>query len=265
MDNNNNTEKAKIKIVDLYKNFGPHQVTGGVNLDIPEGLMTIIVGRSGEGKSVLLKQVIGLIKPTSGHIIIDGVDITTLSGHKLQESLSKFGYVFQFAALLDSLNVYENIGITLIEKGMGEEEVLPIVKEKLDLVQLSHDTLYKYPSELSGGMRKRVGLARTLVTNPEIILYDEPTTGLDPITSRVIHELMFDMQKRLNITSVVISHDVETFKYADKIALLHEGKIHYFGDAKTVWESKNPYIYQFIRGLLDGPITHEIAHFKDKV
>lgn len=260
----NQTEKIKIKIIDLHKSFGAHEVTRGVNLDIPEGLMTIIVGRSGEGKSVLLKQVIGLIKPTSGSIIIDGKDITTLSGHELQESLKKFGYVFQFAALLDSLNVYENVGITLLEKGMSDEEVLPIVKEKLDLVQLSHENLYKYPSELSGGMRKRVGLARTLVTNPEIILYDEPTTGLDPITSRVIHELMFDMQKKLNITSVVISHDVETFKYADRIALLHEGKIQYCGDAKTVWESDNPYIYQFIRGELDGPITHEIAHFKDK-
>jgi phospholipid/cholesterol/gamma-HCH transport system ATP-binding protein len=113
-------------------------------------------------------------------------------------------------------------------------------------------------------MRKRVGLARTLVTNPEIILYDEPTTGLDPITSRVIHELMFDMQKKLKITSVVISHDVETFKYADKIALLHEGKIQYFGDAKTIWESDNPFVHQFIRGDLNGPITHEISYFKDK-
>jgi phospholipid/cholesterol/gamma-HCH transport system ATP-binding protein len=134
----------------------------------------------------------------------------------------------------------------------------------LALVQLSEENLYKYPSELSGGMRKRVGLARTLVTNPEIILYDEPTTGLDPITSHVIHELMFDMQKKLKLTSVVISHDVETFKYADKVALLHEGKIQYFGDAKTIWESDNPYIHQFIRGDLEGPISQEIPHFKDK-
>lgn len=261
------TEKAhktKIKIVDLQKNFEDHWVTRGVNLDIPEGLMTIIIGRSGEGKSVLLKQVIGLIKPTSGHIIIDGIDITTLTGKELNECYKKFGYVFQFAALLDSLNVLENIGITLIEQGMSHDQVLPIVKEKLALVQLSEDTLYKYPSELSGGMRKRVGLARTLVTNPEIILYDEPTTGLDPITSRVIHELMADMQKRLKITSVIISHDTESFKYADKVALLHDGKIQYFGDAKTIWESDNPYVYQFIRGLTEGPITHEITYFKDK-
>ena len=258
------SHKTKIKIIDLKKDFDGHAVTRGVNLDIPEGLMTIIIGRSGEGKSVLLKQVIGLIKPTSGSIIIDGVDITKLEGKELNDCFKKFGYVFQFAALLDSLNIYENIGITLIEQGKPEEEVLPIVKEKLALVQLSEETLYKYPSELSGGMRKRVGLARTLVTNPEIILYDEPTTGLDPVTSRVIHELMADMQKKLNITSVVISHDVETFKYADKVALLHEGKIQYFGDAKTIWESDNPYIHQFIRGDLKGPITQEISYFKDK-
>jgi phospholipid/cholesterol/gamma-HCH transport system ATP-binding protein len=259
-----NTVKTKIKIINLEKEFEGHWVSRGVNLEIPEGQMTIIIGRSGEGKSVLLKQIIGLIQPTSGNIIIDGLDITTLNQKQLNDCFKKFGYVFQFAALLDSLNVFENIGITLLEEGHPEEEVLPIVKEKLALVQLSEDVLEKYPSELSGGMRKRVGLARTLVTNPEIILYDEPTTGLDPITSRVIHELMFDMQKRLKITSVIISHDVESFKYADNVALLNEGKIQYFGDAKTIWESDNPYIYQFIRGLTEGPITKEIPYFKDK-
>lgn len=258
------SHKTKIKVVDLYKEFDGHWVTRGVNLEIPEGLMTVIIGRSGEGKSVLLKQIIGLIQPTSGTIIIDGIDIAQLHGTQLEECYSKFGYVFQFAALLDSLNIYENIGITLIEQGKSQEEILPIVKEKLALVQLSQDTLDKYPSELSGGMKKRVGLARTLVTNPQIILYDEPTTGLDPITSRVIHELMFDMQKKLDITSVVISHDVETFKYADKVALLHEGKIQYFGDAKTIWESDNPYVHQFIRGDLKGPIANEIPYSKDK-
>ncbi len=262
---NNKKETApKIKVVDLQKEFDGHWVSRGVDLEIPAGKMTVIIGRSGEGKSVLLKQIIGLIQPTSGHIFIDGTDITVLTEKDRDELFKKFGYVFQFAALLDSLNVYENIGITLIEKGISHDEVAPIVKEKLSLVQLSEDTLNKYPSELSGGMRKRVGLARTLVTNPEIILYDEPTTGLDPITSRIIHELMASMQKQFTMTSVVISHDVETFKYADYVALLHEGKIHYFGDAKTIWESDNPYIYQFIRGLTEGPITSEIPYFKDK-
>ena len=249
-----------IKIVDLKKEFNGQWVTKGVNLEIPENKMTVIIGRSGEGKSVLLKQVIGLVPPTSGRIYVDGTDITQLKDHELDIIFKQFGYVFQFAALLDSLNVYENIGISLIENGWKEEDVLPIVKEKLGLVNLSEDSLYKYPSELSGGMRKRVGLARTLVTQPSVILYDEPTTGLDPITSRVIHELMYDMQHRLKITSIIISHDVEVFKYADFVALLHDGQIKYFGDAKTIWESDNPYIYQFIRGLSEGPIQTEIPH-----
>ncbi len=253
-----------IKIKDLKKEFDGNWVTRGVNLDIPANKMTVIIGRSGEGKSVLLKQIVGLIEPTSGEILVGKTDITKLNHRALREYYRKVGYVFQFAALLDSLNVFENVGITLLESGEKVKKVLPIVKKKLAQVLLMEDTLYKYPSELSGGMRKRVGLARTLVANPEIILYDEPTTGLDPITARVIHELMFSMQKELKITSVVISHDVEIFKYADYVALLYEGKIQYFGDAKTIWESDNKYIYQFIRGLSEGPIQTEVAHFKDK-
>ena len=247
-----------IEIIDLRKEFDGHRVTKGVNLTIPDHQMTCIVGRSGEGKSVLLKQIVGLIRPTSGSILVNGKDITTISDDELETVFRTFGYVFQFAALLDSLNVFENIGITLLEQGVEPEKVLPIVKEKLNLVNLSHDVLYNYPSELSGGMKKRVGLARTLITQPQIILYDEPTTGLDPITARLIHELMYDMQQRLSITSVVISHDVEIFKYADNVALLHDGQIRYFGSAKTVWESDNPYIYQFIRGLSEGPMQTEV-------
>jgi phospholipid/cholesterol/gamma-HCH transport system ATP-binding protein len=247
-----------IEIKNLKKEFNGKWITRGVNLSIPAHQMTVIIGRSGEGKSVLLKQIIGLVKPTIGNIVIDGKDITLLHRNQCEEVFKKVGYVFQFAALLDSLNVYENIGITLIENGIQDDQVLRIVKEKLALVNLKHDILYKYPSELSGGMKKRVGLARTLVTNPEIILYDEPTTGLDPITARIIHELMFDMQKKLNLTSIVISHDLEIFKFADNVALLQDGQIKFFGDAKTIWESKNPYIYQFIRGLTEGPIKNRL-------
>lgn len=256
---------ALIKIINLRKKFGQKWVTKGVNLEIPAGKMTVIIGRSGEGKSVLLKQIIGLIKPTEGEIFIDGVNIVHLPEHELEQHLSKIGYVFQFAALLDSLNVFENVGITLLENGVPENKVLPLVKEKLALVNLEQDTLYKYPSELSGGMRKRAGLARTLITDPRVILYDEPTTGLDPITAHVIHELMFDMQRKLQLTSVVISHDIEIFKYADIVALLHDGIIHYCGSAKTIWESDNPYVYQFIRGLTQGPIQTEKVHFKDRI
>ncbi|NBP14517.1 ATP-binding cassette domain-containing protein [bacterium] len=246
-----------IILKDLKKRFsedGPF-ITDGVNLEIPSGKMTCIIGRSGEGKSVLLKQIIGLIRPTSGQVIIDDMDITKLSDKELAKVFKKMGYVFQFAALLDSLNVLENVGLPLLEKGMALKEVEVIVRQKLALVDLSADeTLHKYPSELSGGMKKRVGLARTLVTDPEIILYDEPTTGLDPITTRIIHELMASMQKKLKITSVVVSHDLEIFKYVDKVALLEDRKIQYFGDAATIWESNNPYVHQFIHGLSEGPI-----------
>lgn len=249
-----------IKIVDLYKKFDTHEVTRGVNLEIPDGQMTVIVGQSGEGKSVLLKQIIGLIRPTSGHIFVDGVDITALPGRQLATCVCKMGYVFQFAALLDSLNVFENIAITLLESGMTEDLALEIAKEKLRLVNLDEKNLYKYPSELSGGMKKRVGLARTLTTNPEVILYDEPTTGLDPITTRIIHELMNDMQQRLKLTSVVVSHDLAICEYADNVALLSGGKIRYFGPSKNIWDSENPYVYQFIRGLTAGPIQTEIEY-----
>jgi len=246
-----------IKIVNLKKELGGTYISKGINLDIPAGKMTIILGRSGEGKSILLKQIIGLMQPTSGHVIIDGVDVTTFKEYKRNQEFTKFGYVFQFAALLDSLTVFENIGITLLESGIKKEKVLPAVKEKLKLVNLNENILSKYPSELSGGMKKRVGLARTLITNPKIILYDEPTTGLDPITSRVIHELMCDMQRKLHVTSLMITHDVESFQYADYVALLHKGVIVYFGAANTIWKSDNPYIYQFIRGLTEGPIQSD--------
>ena len=256
-----------IILKDLKKRFsedGPF-ITDGVNLEIPSGKMTCIIGRSGEGKSVLLKQIIGLIRPTSGQVIIDDMDITKLSDKELTKVFKKMGYVFQFAALLDSLNVLENVGLPLLEKGMALKEVEVIVRQKLALVDLSADeTLHKYPSELSGGMKKRVGLARTLVTDPEIILYDEPTTGLDPITTRIIHELMASMQKKLKITSVVVSHDLEIFKYVDKVALLEDRKIQYFGDAATIWESNNPYVHQFIHGLSEGPIQTELIHNKNK-
>jgi len=244
-----------IRIENLQKSFGTHWVTHGVNLKIPAGQMTVIIGPSGEGKSVLLKQIIGLIKPDSGHIYINDVDITTLKKSDLETHIAHIGYVFQFAALLDSLTIFENIAITLLENGVSAERALPIVKEKLRLVNLDEKILTSYPSDLSGGMRKRVGLARTLITNPQVILYDEPTTGLDPITSRIIHELMHDMQVRLGLTSVVVSHDLNIFEFADNVALLIGGNIRYVGPAKTIWQCEDPWVFQFIRGLAHGPIA----------
>lgn len=235
-----------INIINLKKKFDTKWISNGINLTIPKGKMTCIIGRSGEGKSVLLKQMIGLIKPTSGQILINGIDITTLKESEKQQIFKKCGYVFQFAALLDSLTIFENVGIALLENGMERKEIDHIVKEKLALVNLSADVLYKYPSELSGGMRKRVGLARTLVNNPEIIFYDEPTTGLDPITSRLVYELMLQTQQKLNVTSVIISHDIEIFNYVDYIAVLHNGVIEYFCEARNIWKSTNPFVKDFI-------------------
>ncbi len=248
-----------ILIKNLTKKFNGNAVLNDLNLELPQGKMTAIVGRSGEGKSVLLKSIIGLIKPTSGSILIDDQEITTLTEREREEFFKTCGYVFQFAALLDSLTIFKNVGITLLEQGMSKEEALPIVTEKLSLVQLGTDILHQYPSDLSGGMRKRVGIARTLITNPKIILYDEPTTGLDPITSHIVHQLMADMQKRFEVTSVVISHDPEIFKFVDYVAMLHEGQIRFFGEASSIWESDNPYIYQFIRGLTKGPINIDVT------
>lgn len=243
-----------IELIDLKKAFGPRKITDGVNLKIRDGEFLAIVGRSGEGKSVLLKQIIGLIEPDAGQVMIDGEDVTKLHGRAKQQVFKKCGYVFQFAALLDSLTVFENVGITFLEEGEPPEKVKPLILEKIREVGLRDDVLNKYPHELSGGMKKRVGLARTLMLNPKAIIYDEPTTGLDPITVKVIHNLIKDTQLKFKTTSIVISHDVEVFKFADRVAMLHGGKIVYEDDAENIWESNNPYIHQFIRGSAVGPL-----------
>lgn len=243
-----------IKITGLKKAFGSKTITNGLDLTIEKGEFLAIIGRSGEGKSVLLKQIIGLITPDEGSIAIDGQDIIGLKSQELSDVFKKCGYVFQFAALLDSLNVFENIGITALENGANSEDVKKIVIEKLIAVGLNPDILDKYPNELSGGMKKRVGLARTLMLKPQILLYDEPTTGLDPITVKLIHELIKKTHNDEHVTSIVISHDIDIFNYATTVAMLHEGKIIYKGPAKDIWNCDNPYVHQFIRGLIDGPI-----------
>ncbi|MFA6527165.1 MAG: ATP-binding cassette domain-containing protein [Candidatus Babeliales bacterium] len=243
-----------ITITNLKKSFGDRIITNGLDLSVEDGEFLAIIGRSGEGKSVLLKQIIGLIEPDSGSVTIDGKDITQLHGELRQEVFRKCGYVFQFAALLDSLTVFENVGISMLEDGVEPEAVRPIAAQKLIDVGLAYDVLDKYPDELSGGMKKRVGLARTLMLKPKILIYDEPTTGLDPITVRLIHELIKQTHVATQGTTIVISHDVEVFKFATHVAMLYEGKIIYKGLTKDIWESDNPYVYQFIRGLADGPI-----------
>lgn len=244
-----------IKLEHLRKSFGDKHVTRDLSLSVDDGEFLAIIGRSGEGKSVLLKQIIGLLKPDQGSVEVNGINVTNLaSDRELKQVFKTCGYVFQFAALLDSLNVFENVGLAMLEEGIAHDDVVQKVKDGLESVGLSEDTMKKYPSELSGGMRKRVGLARTLMFSPKIILYDEPTTGLDPISTRLIHELILSTRKKTGATTVVISHDIGIFEYADQIAMLFEGKIIYKGPAKTIWDCKDEHVHQFIRGLANGPI-----------
>jgi phospholipid/cholesterol/gamma-HCH transport system ATP-binding protein len=245
-----------IKIIDLKKKFAHNNsyITNGVNLFVPSGMSLCIIGMSGEGKSVLLKQIAGLLKPTEGTIILNNINITMLDGEDLHYIYNMCGYVFQFAALIDSMTIFQNIALPLIEKKTYKDiEIEEIVCELLEKVNLKKDVLNKYPSEISGGMKKRVGLARTLTLNPSIILYDEPTSGLDPINTRIIHELMKKTQIEKNITSIVVSHDLDIFNYVDLVAFLYKGQIQYFGPAHTIRETDDPFIKGFISGISTSP------------
>lgn len=244
-----------IQIKNLHKSFGEQKVLDGVNLDIPEGSITVILGRSGAGKSVLLKHMIGLLKADSGQVLIDQKDLTKLSDFDLYECRKKFGMLFQNGALFDSLNVFENVAFPLKEHTqLSDEEIAAVVQEKLQLVGLSKVD-HKMPSELSGGMRKRVGLARAIALSPEIILYDEPTTGLDPLMTDSVNHLILETQKKLNVTSVVISHDIEsTFFLADKVAMLYEGKIIEQSSPEQFRKSAHPFVKQFLEGKSEGKV-----------
>jgi phospholipid/cholesterol/gamma-HCH transport system ATP-binding protein len=244
-----------IRIENVTKYFKKQRVLDSLSLHIQRGKTTVIIGKSGGGKSVLLKHMIGLIKPDEGKIFIDDRDIVPLKAKEMNEVRKKFGMLFQDAALFDSMTVGENVAFPLREHTrLKSSEVKERVAEKLRLVGLpgSED---KLPSELSGGMRKRVGLARAIIMDPEIILYDEPTTGLDPIMTDVIDTLIIETQKKLEVTCVVISHDVKaTFKVADNVAMLYEGKIIVFGETSCVKECRDPVFRQFIEGKAQGPI-----------
>lgn len=249
----NKTQNPIIKLKGLCKSFGEKQITKNLDLEVFPGEFCAIIGGSGEGKSVLFKQLIGLLQPDSGEVWLDGIDVVHTKNKDLV--FQSCGYVFQFAALLDSLNVLENIGITLSEVNEDPEKIKQLVAEKLVDVGLSpQDVMTKLPSELSGGMKKRVGLARTLMRSPKVLLYDEPTTGLDPIAVTKIHKLIRETHDKTHATTLVISHDVDIFNYADTVAMLFGGKIIYKGSAKNIWDCDNPFVYQFIRGLSEGPI-----------
>ena len=244
-----------INLVDIHKSFGNNVVLNGLDLLIEVGKVTVIIGQSGGGKSVLLKHMIGLIRPDKGKVEIDGQDITAFNERQLNEIRKRFGMLFQEAALFDSMTVGQNVAFPLIEHTkLPKSTIREIVSEKLADVGL-RGVEDKMPSELSGGMKKRVGLARAIALEPEIILFDEPTTGLDPIMADAIDQLIVDIQSRLNVTCVVISHDIKgTFKIAHKIAMLYQGKIIEYGTSEEIKNGKNPILKQFLEGKMEGPI-----------
>lgn len=252
-----------IEIIDLHKSFGKKQVLTGVNLTVEKGESMVIIGGSGSGKSVLVKHIIGILEPDAGTIRIDGIDITTLHENALYEIRKKFGMLFQMAALFDSMTVWENVGFSLLRsKKMTPKEVRAIASEKLRLVGLV-GVEEVMPSELSGGMRKRVGLARAIAHEPEILLYDEPTTGLDPIMADAINDLIIEMKQRLKVTSIAITHDMNSaYKIADRIAMLYEGKIVETGTPEEIKNTQNALVRQFVTGSAVGPITIEGVQYE---
>jgi phospholipid/cholesterol/gamma-HCH transport system ATP-binding protein len=237
-----------IDVQDIYKSFNGFPVLKGVNLKIPEGTTTVILGGSGSGKTVLIKHIMGLFKPDRGQVIVDGENVSAMSRQELAVFRQRMGMVFQGAALFDSMTVADNVAFPLREHnpGLSEAEIQEKVKEKLAVVDL-HGVEQKFPAELSGGMRKRVGLARAIVREPKIVLYDEPTTGLDPLTTESVDEMIIHARERLTVTSVVISHDVgSAFHIADRIAMLNEGRVVEEGTPVEVRNTKEPFTRQFL-------------------
>ncbi|MCS6984742.1 MAG: ABC transporter ATP-binding protein [Leptospiraceae bacterium] len=248
--------KVKISIRNLSKSFGPKQVLKGVNLDIYEGEIFYVIGKSGTGKSVLLKHISALMRPDSGTIYIDGEDIFALKEKELYRVRRKMGVLFQMAALFDSMSVYENVAFALRRfYNLSEEEIARQVKEKLAMVGLSQ-VEHLNPADLSGGMQKRVGLARAIAFGPEIVLYDEPTTGVDPILAAAVDDLILKLNRELKVTSVVISHDMKSvFRTAHRVALLYNGNFIKIGTPQELRESEDPLVRQFVEGRAEGPMS----------
>jgi phospholipid/cholesterol/gamma-HCH transport system ATP-binding protein len=244
-----------IELCDLSKTLSGRTVLDGVSLCVQKGETMSIMGGSGAGKSVTLKHIVGLMKPDRGCVKVDGVDVTNTNHGSLEAARRKIGFCFQGSALLNSLSVFENVALPLREhEGLDEEEIRRRVEEKLSLVGLS-DAARKLPSEISGGMKKRVGLARAIIRNPAIILYDEPTAGLDPVMGRTINDLILDMQKKLGVTSVLVTHDMSSaFRVSNRMAMLLKGKIIKVGTPDEFRASEDPFIKQFIYGESEGPL-----------
>ena len=246
----------KIKLSNVHKSFGKKVVLDGLDLDIRKGESLVIIGGSGTGKSVTLKSILGLLTPEEGSITVDGIEVVNASTKAHEQVNAQIGMLFQGAALFDSMTVWENVAFGLIQgRKMKKKEARKSALEKMAQVGLTPDVGDLYPADLSGGMKKRVGLARAIATNPEIIFFDEPTTGLDPIMSDVINDLIVDSVKKLGATAVTITHDMTSArKIADRIAMLYKGKIIWIGTVKEIEKTKNPYVVQFINGSAQGPI-----------
>ena len=252
------SDQPTIRVRDLKKSFGDKVVLDGANLDVWPGESVVVIGQSGVGKSVLIKCIIGILTPDEGIIEIDGEVITAPGFRNIDAVRRKFGMLFQYAALFDSLKVWENVGFALIQHGHEKTaRIREIAEEKLRMVGLP-GTLDLMPSELSGGMRKRVGLARAIAMEPAIMLYDEPTTGLDPIRADSINDLIIQLREELGVASITITHDmVSAYKIADRITMLYKGKLIATGSVEEIRSSDNPYVQQFIHGRAEGPIRDE--------
>ena len=239
-----------IRLTDVHKSFGAKSVLSGLTLEVPEGMNTVVIGASGSGKSVTLKLIVGLLEPDAGRVEVDGRDLAQLDREGLTELRGAIGYVFQFAALFDSRTVADNIRLGLVRRGLADDEVRTRIGQSLALVDLAGQE-ERYPAELSGGMRKRVGIARAVALRPRYILYDEPTTGLDPVTSAVMDRLM-QRTRDLGVTGVVITHDMRSaFAVGDRVAMLHEGAIRQVGSAAEIRQTADPVVRQFIEGRPD--------------
>ena len=252
--------QPKLQLSGVKKSFGSNHVLRGIDLSIEQGKSLVVIGGSGTGKSVMIKSVLGIVHPDSGSIKVDGAETTGLKGKERDALMRKFGMLFQGGALFDSLPVWENVAFGLIQgKGMNRKDARDIAVEKLRAVGLPSRTADLLPAELSGGMQKRVGLARAIATNPEIIFFDEPTTGLDPIMADVINDLIVETSKGLGATTLSITHDMASArKIADDIAMIYKGEIIWQGKAADIDQSGNEFVDQFIKGSAEGPIRMEL-------
>lgn len=257
------TDTPKIELRDVHKAFGPKHVLNGVSVKVKKGESLVIIGGSGTGKSVTLKCILGLLYPDKGQILVDGEDTTNLRGSAREKVLTKFGMLFQGAALFDSLPVWENVAFGLIQgRGMPKAQAKEIAIAKLAQVGLNADVGELRPAELSGGMQKRVSLARAIAAEPEVIFFDEPTTGLDPIMADVINELIKKCVRELGATAISITHDMASCRrIADKVAMIYEGKFIWEGDVKDIDRSGNQYVDQFIHGRAEGPIQMQVKGY----